>query len=111
MFQRQIKRIRSERARFTDLLEQANASLDGSYLETAQSILELATDAKSLWESRNDDERLDFLKQILSNQKLDGVNVRYELRKPYSTLALLKEKEEWRSVVDRFRTDILQLAA
>lgn len=111
MYRRQIERIRGERRNFTDLLEGANSALDGAYLETAQSILELAKDAKSLWFSREPQERLEFLKLILSNPKLEGLNVRYELKKPFGTLSKMKVCEDWRLLVDAFRTDVQRIAA
>lgn len=95
MYKRRLAKIRSERARLTALLEEGNDEIDGSYLVTAQSILELATEAKSLWESRPPQERLDFLKTILSNQVLDGVTVRYELKKPFAAVAKLGGEGDW----------------
>lgn len=106
MYQRQLVRIRKGRREYTDLLEAANADIDGAYLQTAQSILELAKEAKSLWLSRSAHERLDFLKLVLSNQELDGVTVRYELKKPFAILSKMKEVSEWRPLVDCFRTEI-----
>lgn len=111
MYRRQVTRIRDERRRFTDLLEQSNKAMDGSYLETAQSILELSTNAKSLWLSRNSKERLEFLKRILSNPKLDGLTVRYELRKPYAQLHAMSANSDWCTRLDEFRTALISIAA
>lgn len=110
-YRRQIDKVRSDRHNFTKLLEAESNALDGAYLETANSILELAKDAKSLWLSRSPKERRKFLEEILSNRSLDGVIVRYELKKPFAALAELKSKPEWRPHLDNFRTSIIQLAA
>jgi site-specific DNA recombinase len=111
MYHRQIARLRLQRNEFTKLLEGANSALDGAYLHTAQSILELAKNAKSLWLSRSPQERLDFLKLILSNPRLEGTNVRYDLKKPFATLALMKSEVEWRPHLDAFRTELSRFAA
>ncbi len=95
-YKRQIQKIREERHYFTDLMEKAHLDLDGAYLETAESILELATNAKLLWLSRSARERRDFLDKILSNPKLEGTNVRYTLRKPFLVIAKMTENGEWR---------------
>ena len=56
-------------------------------MESVKSILELATSAKSLWIRKSAQERKDCLNMILSNPVLEGVNVRYELKKPFAVLA------------------------
>jgi len=94
-YRRNVQRVRDERQRFTTLLERSQLQLQTATLETAKSILELATTAKTLWSRRSPWERRDFLDQILSNPVLDGANVRYELRKPFRVLAEMSEKGEW----------------
>ncbi len=64
-------------------------------MESVKSILELATSAKSLWIRKSAQERKDFLNMILSNPILEGVNVRYELKKPFAVLVKMSEKENW----------------
>lgn len=67
-------------------------------MESVKSILELATSAKSLWIRKSAQERKEFLNMILSNPILDGVNVRYELKKPFAVLVKMlenPEKESW----------------
>ncbi len=67
-------------------------------MESVKSILELATSAKSLWIRKSAQERKEFLNLILSNPILDGVNVRYELKKPFAVLVKMSEnpeKEDW----------------
>ena len=85
-YERQIKKVRQERKRFTDLLEQANTSIDGAYLETAKSIIELCINAKSMWKSKSDAEKRDFLDKLLSNPRLNGQVVEYTLKKPFEFL-------------------------
>lgn len=40
-------------------------------------------------------ERREFLDLILSNPILDGLPVRFELKKPFAALVEMKEKKEW----------------
>lgn len=95
MYLRQIAKIREERKRYTDLLERSSDELDAQLLETAQSTLELAKEAKSLWLLQSAVERVDFLKLILSNQFVDGVSIRYELKKPFQILKKMKDSGSW----------------
>jgi site-specific DNA recombinase len=111
MYQRQLTRMREERKRFTMQLEEANRAIDGTYLKTAQTILELATKAKRLWNQRSAHERFELLNRILSNPRLDGTSVRYDLKKPYCTLKKLGTDESWMSYLDSFRTDLISVAA
>lgn len=85
-YKRQLARVRSERLRFTGLLEQAQQAIDGAYLKTAQGTLELATRVKSLWVSRSAEERRAVLEKLLSNPLLDATTVRYDLKKPYRAI-------------------------
>ena len=99
-YKRMIAKVRADRDYYTKLLEQANEALDGVYLETAESVLKLATDAKSLWNNRNPQEKRDFLDKILSNPQLDGPTVRYEMKKPFSILSKMASSDKWRSLGD-----------
>lgn len=99
-YERQLKRVRVERAEFTNTLEKLQLELQDSFMETAQSILELAKDAKTLWLSRAPMERRMFLDKILSNPVLNGANIEFNLRKPFAVLAEIAQKDDWRSQRD-----------
>ncbi len=94
---------------YTEQLEKAQLSINGGYLKSAKEIIELATNAKSLWMSRTAQEKRDFLGHVLSNQVLDGATVRYELEKPFSTLAEMRKNSLWRALVDGFQISVLHL--
>jgi hypothetical protein len=64
--------------------------------ETVQTILQLATNAESLWHRRNSQERRTLLERLLSNRVWDGVSVQYKLVKPLQTLSEMKEDINWR---------------
>jgi hypothetical protein len=95
-FRRRRDRIRQQGRTYTDHLQAAQQEIDGAYLVTAQRVLELAKNAKRLWESRTPEDRRDLLKKLLSNPVLDGRSVRYDLRKPFRILAEMRESEQWR---------------
>lgn len=79
-YRRQLRRVRDERRHYERLLEQAQTSITNTFYETSQRIIELAKDAESLWKERSDQERVEMLKDILSNQRLNGVTIEYELK-------------------------------
>ena len=90
-FRRQLDRVRQQRRSCTDQLQSAQREIDGAYLVTAQRVLELAKNAKMLWESRSKEERGDLLAKLLSNPTLQKQSIRFDLRKPYRILADLSE--------------------
>ena len=90
------KSLETERNEIVSLLRQAQLRINGRMKENAKSILELAINAKSLWKERSPQERLTFLKLILSNPTWDGLSVRYELKKPFALLREMKTLENWR---------------
>jgi site-specific DNA recombinase len=110
-YRRQLARVRSERQRYADLLSQVQAAIDGAYLETAQSILELATEAKSLWKERSPAERRALLERLLSNPTWDGVTAGWDYKKPWGALAKIAKASKWRPFVEEFRTDLQAVAA
>lgn len=94
-FDKQLARIRSNRSDLADQLETLQKGLTSAVMETAQTVLELATSAKSLWKSGSPQERRNFLDKLLSNPILDGANVRFTLKKPFAVLVDMKENVEW----------------
>jgi len=94
-YKRQIERIRDERTHFTDQLERVNRDIDDAYLETAESILELATQAKLLWESRSPLKRRSLIETVLSNPVLDGKTIRFDWKIPFAALAEMNKDGGW----------------
>lgn len=96
-YKRVIERIRDERQFISQQLTQVNLKINDAVIETAQSVIELCIDARSLWKERSEGERLEFLDDILSNRWLDGSSVRYELKKPFQVMSEMRESKDWRS--------------
>ena len=81
-------------------LEMLQLSLTSAVLESANSILELAKNAKSLWKMQSISERKNLLDMVLSNPVLNGLNVEFNLRKPFDVLVEMKGNTEWRTRQD-----------
>lgn len=97
-YKRRLEKIRDQRAEFTQLLEAANLEISDASMETVKSVLELATDAESLWKHMTPRERREYLDQVVSNQVLEAGRVRFDLQKPFSVLSNFKENSKWRSL-------------
>jgi uncharacterized OB-fold protein len=97
-FGRVLAEIRETKSYLTDRLTEAHQKINAAVTETAQSVIELCMDARSLWKGRSEGERLEFLDDILSNRWLDGSSVRYELKKPFQVMSEMNQKEDWRSL-------------
>ena len=94
-YERGLQLIRQGREDITNQLESLQKSLTNAVIETAKTVLELATSAKSLWIDRSAYERREFLNKVLSNPILDGLTVRYELKKPFAVLMKMNENKDW----------------
>ena len=95
LFEKQKARIK---AQILDIDRQV-ADLKGDssqVLENAESTLELAKQAKDLWKDRSDRERRDFLNELLSNPRVRGRTVEYDLKKPFAVLAEMATNQSWR---------------
>ena len=75
---------------------QIDRAEDEKYLVTAERVLELAKNAKSLWEARSPSERRDFLERLVCNPRLEGRTVRYDVRKPFDVILKMAGSEGWR---------------
>jgi site-specific DNA recombinase len=95
-YKRQDERLKEERRHYTKQLAQANDTIDGVYLETSKSILELATTARAQYLLATPEERRGMLDKILSNPVLDETTVRYDLKMPFVVLCEMKQKNDWR---------------
>ena len=109
-YDRQLGRARTERVEQTAKLKEANEELDDAYLFTAQRILELAQQAKSLWKTRSGREKRQLLEELVSNPTLTGTTVGYDLKKPFAVLAEMRESKEWHALVPDFRTALAELS-
>lgn len=96
VFKRQQVRVREERDDLFDKLQAAENHADDAYLVTAERVLELAKNAKALWNTRSPEERRDFLAKLLWNPRLNGRSAEYDLRKPFDTVARMSGAEGWR---------------
>lgn len=104
-FKRQVARFRDERKRMENEILNVEEQMKGHYRETALSVLELAKDAKSLYKSQNPEERAKFIKRLCQNPQMEGRTLRFSLRKPFDTLAKIAVNENWRPLVEEFRTN------
>ena len=95
-YDRQLARLRAEKDDRFAKLREADTETDSAYLVTAQRVLELARNARSLWEARNASEKRDFLASLVCNSRLDGRSVRFDLKKPFDVLAKMTRVEGWR---------------
>lgn len=95
-YEYQNNRLQEKRKHFTNLLEQSQLSMSDAWRVTAQKILELSINAKSLWKSGSVEQKLQLLRLITSNRVLNGLNVEYDLNKPFGTISEMTKKESWR---------------
>ncbi len=87
---------KNKRMEYMSLMKQAQLQINEAAGETIESIIELATNAESLWNHMTTQERRELLDKLLSNRWLNGVTVEYEIVKPLRTLAEMKENRNWR---------------
>ncbi|MBI1948626.1 MAG: recombinase family protein [Deltaproteobacteria bacterium] len=99
-YQRQRDMLMSERHAALDRLSAASEDLDDKYLVTADRTFELAKQARTLWNQRTPAERRQLLEMVLSNPRLDGVTVRYDMKKPFAILSEMTKGNDWRARCD-----------
>jgi hypothetical protein len=110
-YRRQIQRLRMERTQTQGQLDQARTLVASGSRETAATIIELSKSAKSLFLSRKPLERRNFLDLVLSNPRLHGVTVEYDLKNTWRLLKEMKQSGEWWSHLEAFRTACSEISA
>jgi hypothetical protein len=91
-YRRQVKRFRQERLDLNAAIQTVQSDISGGFRETALTTLELCKEAKSLYKTRSVLERADFIKRLVSNPRMNGVNVEYDIKKPFSLITRLYNK-------------------
>lgn len=96
-YKKQLLKIRANKERICTQIKVSQEQSQSVMLETAQSTIELARDAKLLWKHMTGEERVELLEIVLSNRELDGVNVCFEIKKPFKLLSKMKGSNYWYS--------------
>lgn len=91
-----VKEIENREDHYVNELERLNISISDAGMISIKKVFELTINAKTLWKSMEHTERLEYLKKVCSNPVLDGLTVRFELKKPFARLASWKENQDWR---------------
>jgi site-specific DNA recombinase len=99
-YQRQRDMLMTEKQAAMERLTAASDELDDEYLNNAERIFELATSARSLWNKRSPSEKRELLETLLSNSRLHGANVQYEMKKPFAILSEMAKGPDWRARCD-----------
>lgn len=94
-YQRQIKKIRTDRDRIELRLQEAQDASKGIKKINPVEVLELCIEAESLWNEAEDEERVDFVKKVCSDIYLEGVTIRYNLKKPFQMLTEMANSDLW----------------
>jgi len=90
-----------------------NTDADSKFKDAMCDILTLVSKSYDLFESSKTDQRRQLLGFVFGNLKLEGVTLRYTLRKPFEVFSDLPNNPEWRPLLDtirtHFRNDVLNL--
>jgi hypothetical protein len=96
-YQRIVGKVKESRRYYTGLIAKSSDTIIDSHNRTIKKIIELATNAESLWNGRSATEKVEFLKKVVSNPVLDGPNIRYDLQKPFAVIAEMRGNVNWRT--------------
>lgn len=92
-YRRQAERLKEERRNYTQLLQNISVEIDNKFLDTVKTTIELAINAKSLWNLGTREQRKALLDELLSNRFLNGVSVEYDLKSPFKELVNLRKND------------------
>ena len=82
---------------------------DENYSITLITLLNLCSRAPELFESSKVEQKRKLINFLLSNLRLKGKTLEFELRKPFDVLVNLDYRSNWLATVDDVKTKILLL--
>ena len=82
---------------------------EDNYYMTASYLVEFAQKAYDLFKSSEVEERRQLIKLVLSNLRIEGELVRYEVKKPYNTIINYADRQAWLPLVDAFRNREIEI--
>jgi hypothetical protein len=74
--------------------------VEDDYYSTAAHLLSEAKQAPTLFEKANYEQKRSLINLVLSNLQLDGNLLRWELKKPFDTMAFCNENNNWLGIKD-----------
>ncbi len=92
----QVNREFELRDHYTHEIERLTVTISDESHFLVQRVFEFSINALSIWKSATREERVERLKRVCSNPILDGLTVRYELKKPFAMLAEMRSDSKWR---------------
>jgi uncharacterized protein with ParB-like and HNH nuclease domain len=83
--------------------------VDENYSITLISLLNICSRAPELFESSKVEQKRQIINFLLSNLKLRGKKLEFELKKPFEVLVNIENCSNWLATVDKVRTKLLSL--
>ena len=77
---------------------------DKDFAITVTYLLDLASRAYELFQSSKVDQKRQLLNFVLSNLRLEGKKLLYDLKKPFDSMLVCAENKDWLPLVDMLRT-------
>ena len=93
-YQRRRNSLKCEKQKISDQISRIQFNYFEGFQLTSDKILELAKSIKSLWKSRNTEERVGLMKMVLSNQQLNGKVLETTLHRPFKVLGQMRDFKE-----------------
>jgi site-specific DNA recombinase len=97
-YKKQIRRLREQRDELNSKILKVHELHSDIYLTTAQMILELAKNAKTLWRRQDMNNQIELMDKLLWNSALSDTSTEFNLKKPFKMLSVVKENqgnEKW----------------
>ena len=80
---------------------------DQNFKLTVNTVLSIASKAYELFESSNIEQKRKLINYVFSNLELEGVTLRYSLKKPFDLMVDCTTYNDWLGIVDTLRTPAL----
>lgn len=80
--------------------------VEDDYYGTVSHLLKLSKNATRLFENADIEQKRTLLSIVLSNLRLDGQQLRWELKKPFDTMTFCSDSGNWLTTIEEVITVI-----
>ena len=104
-YDKKCQELKNKQYRNNEIMKN-HLKADQNFKITVNTVLSIASKAYELFESSNIEQKRKLINYVFSNLELEGVTLRYSLKKPFDLMVDCTTYNDWLGIVDTLRTPV-----
>ena len=102
-YDKKCYQLKTRQYQISDLIKK-HLKADETFKITVNTVFSIASMAYELFESSKIEQKRKLINYVFSNLELEGVTLRYSLRKPFDLMVVCSTRSEWLGLLNTLRT-------